>query len=280
VPDHVTANPPGEPAAVTAAVVIPARYASTRFPGKPLARDTGRFLIQHVYERATQATTIRRVLVATDDQRILEAVRSFGGEAVMTRADHPSGTDRVAEAAASLDCDIVVNIQGDEPELEPACIDGLVDRLARDRDCVMATAACPFAAVPDSSPTDANAVKVVIDGRGRALYFSRSLIPCPAAALPSASATPAGPPYLHLGIYAYRRDFLMTLASLPPTPLERIERLEQLRALENGYRIAVVVVDKAAVGIDAPADYAAFVRRWQRSRDRKADPVVQRRADH
>jgi 3-deoxy-manno-octulosonate cytidylyltransferase (CMP-KDO synthetase) len=278
VPEHVTANSSGEPAAVTAAVVIPARYASTRFPGKPLAHDTGRFLIQHVYERATQATTISRVLVATDDQRIFGAVRSFGGEAVMTRADHPSGTDRVAEAAARLDCDIVVNIQGDEPELEPGCIDCLVDRLAHDCDCVMATAACPFAAVPDSSPTDPNAVKVVIDGRGRALYFSRSLIPCPAAAPPSASATPTGPPYLHLGIYAYRRDFLMKLASLPPTPLERIERLEQLRALENGYRIAVVVVDKAAVGIDTPEDYAAFVRRWQRSRDRTADRVVHRNA--
>lgn len=274
--DHLTANPSDAPAAVTAVVVIPARYASTRFPGKPLVHDTGRFLIQHVCERATQATTIGRVLVATDDQRILEAVRSFGGEAVMTHADHPSGTDRVAEAAANLDCDIVVNVQGDEPELEPGCIDRLVDRLAQDRDCAMATAACPFAAVPDSSPIDPNAVKVVIDGRGRAIYFSRSLVPYPAVG--PATEGPTGPPYLHLGIYAYRRDFLMTLASLHPAPLEQIERLEQLRALENGYRIAVVVVDKAAVGIDTPEDYAGFVRRWQRTQDRRADPVVQRHA--
>ena len=248
---------------VSACAVIPARFASTRFHGKPLARDTGKFLIQHVYERATEAAALDRVIVATDDERIVEAVRSFGGEAVMTRTDHVSGTDRAAEVAASLDCDVVVNIQGDEPELEPAYVGRLVERLARDRQCPMATLACPFAAVTSGDPADPSAVKVVVDTRGQAMYFSRSWIPCPAASPPSEADVPAGAPYLHLGIYAYRREFLMTLASLEPTPAERIERLEQLRALEHGYTIAVVTVEKAAVGIDTPEDYAAFVRRYE-----------------
>ena len=255
----------GSPPAAAIAV-IPARFASTRFPGKPLLRQTGKFLIQHVYERAAQAATIRRVLVATDDDRIAGAVQSFGGEAVMTRADHPSGTDRVAEVAARLDCEIVVNVQGDEPELEPAYIDRLVRGLAGDAECGMATLACPFTAVPDGSPTDPNAVKVVFDARNRALYFSRSLVPYPRdSAMPDGT----GPPYLHLGIYAYRRTVLTRLASLAPTTLERIERLEQLRALEHGIGIAVVMVERATVGIDTPEDYATFVRRWSRdARDR------------
>jgi 3-deoxy-manno-octulosonate cytidylyltransferase (CMP-KDO synthetase) len=244
--------------------VIPARYASTRFPGKPLANETGKYLIQHVYERTLAARTIERAIVATDDRRILDAVRSFGGEAAMTRADHPSGTDRVAEVAADLDAALIVNVQGDEPELEPAFIDRLVERMVSDADCAMGTLACPFAAIPSGNPDDPNAVKVIVDQAGRAMCFSRSRIPYPAATLPEGSDL-VRPPYLHLGIYAYRREFLMELASLRPTPLELTERLEQLRALEHGYRIAVVLVDQAAVGVDTPEDYAAFVERAKES---------------
>ncbi len=248
---------------MTAVAVIPARYASTRFPGKPLADQTGQPLIQHVYERVAQARTIARALVATDDRRIVEAVRAFGGNAVMTRADHPSGTDRVAEVAAGLDAEIVVNVQGDEPELEPSAIDLLVGLLSDDATSSMATLACPFECVPGADPADPSAVKVVLDCRGRALYFSRSLIPHRRA--DAGSVGPGCTPLLHLGIYAYRREFLLQLASLPPTPLETAERLEQLRALEHGHSIAVGVVQSAAVGIDTPEDYAAFVKRWRRA---------------
>ena len=162
---------------MTAIAVIPARYASTRFPGKPLANDTGRPLIQHVCERVKQARTICRAIVATDDGRIATTVLGFGGEAVLTRADHPSGTDRVAEVAAGLTCDIVVNVQGDEPEIEPGSLDRLVELLASDHACPMATLACPFSKIPDADPSDPAAVKVVLSRRGRALYFSRGLIP-------------------------------------------------------------------------------------------------------
>jgi 3-deoxy-manno-octulosonate cytidylyltransferase (CMP-KDO synthetase) len=261
-------------AAVTAVAVIPARYASARFPGKPLADQTGRPLIQHVYERVAQAEAITRTLVATDDRRIADAVRSFGGEAVMTRADHPCGTDRVAEVAAGLEADVVVNVQGDEPEIEAASIDRLVGLLATDAECPMATLACPFERVPGADPADPAAVKVVVDRRGRALYFSRSLIPHRRA---DAKATDtAGRPLLHLGIYAYRRDFLLRLASLAPTPLEQVERLEQLRVLEHGYPIAVGLVQRAAVGIDTPEDYAAFVERWSaRTESQASRPAIE-----
>jgi 3-deoxy-manno-octulosonate cytidylyltransferase (CMP-KDO synthetase) len=261
------------------AAVIPARYASTRFPGKPLANETGKYLIQHVYEQVSRARSIAQVIVATDDERIRRAVQSFGGRAVMTRADHPSGTDRVAEVAAGLDAEIIVNVQGDEPEIEPGNIDKLVRLLADDAEVVIGTLACSFPAGAD--PRDPNAVKVVLDGRGRALYFSRALVPYPrdsggaatVAQPPSAvcgtgvspvSSGVGGPWLLHLGIYAYRRDFLLRLAKLPPTPLEQVEKLEQLRALENGYAIAIAVVERSAVGIDTPADYAAFVERMRR----------------
>ncbi|MEK6642388.1 MAG: 3-deoxy-manno-octulosonate cytidylyltransferase [Planctomycetota bacterium] len=240
-----------------AIAVIPARFASVRLPGKPLLRETGKFLIQHVYEQARSATTISRVVVATDDARILDAVKSFGGEAVMTRADHPSGTDRVAEVAAGMDADIVVNVQGDEPELEPGSIDTLVGLMAANADAPIGTLACPFAIGAD--PVDSNAVKVVVDQRGRALYFSRSLIPFPRDA-GGRVETPTNW-LLHLGIYAYRREFLMKLASLKQTPLEKAEKLEQLRVLEHGYPLVVGVVQRAAIGIDTPEDYAAFVAR-------------------
>jgi 3-deoxy-manno-octulosonate cytidylyltransferase (CMP-KDO synthetase) len=255
---------------MNAAAIIPARYASTRFPGKPLVRETGKYLIQHVNEQVSLAKSIAQVIIATDDERIRQAVESFGGRAVMTRADHPSGTDRVAEVAAGLNAEIILNVQGDEPEIEPANIDKLVGVLAGNAGVVMGTLACPFPSGAD--PRDPNAVKVVLDGRGRALYFSRALIPYPRDSAgaphvvqppPRGGAAP-GPWLLHLGIYAYRRDFLLRLAKLPPTPAERMEKLEQLRALENGHAIAVGVVERAAIGIDTPADYAAFVTRMRR----------------
>lgn len=244
---------------MTAIAVIPARYASTRLPGKPLLRDTGKYLIQHVCERIAQARSIQGMIVATDDGRIAEAVRSFGGQVVMTRADHVSGTDRVAEVAERLDADLVVNVQGDEPEMEPAAIDRLVGLLQEQPQVRMATLACPFASSED--PSNPNKVKVVVDRQGRALYFSRALVPYPrdTQGRPTDAVGPGW--YLHLGIYAYRRDFLLHLAKMPPTPLEQCERLEQLRVLENGFKIAVGIVPQAAVGIDTPEDYAAFVQR-------------------
>ena len=242
-----------------AVAVIPARYASTRFPGKPLAQDTGKHLIQHVCERLAGAKRIRDVIVATDDERIRAAVESFGGRAVMTREDHPSGTDRVAEVVAGLDAELILNVQGDEPEIDAAHLDLLVDRMAQDSDAEVGTLCCPFA--KDADPRDPNRVKVVVASNGRALYFSRSLIPFPrdAAGVPGESADWL----LHVGVYAYRRDALTKLAALPPSRLEQVERLEQLRALENGMAIAVVRVDRAAPGIDTPDDYAAFVARWR-----------------
>lgn len=242
--------------------VIPARYASTRFPGKPLAAETGKLLIQHVYERVTRAASIDRVLVATDDRRIAEAVQSFGGQAIMTRADHASGTDRVAEVADGLECHVVVNVQGDEPEIEPEAIDTLVTALC-ESGCSVATLACGFDDLRvqgvDADPADPNRVKVVTACDGRALYFTRSPVPY------ARSGSGAASPLLHLGIYAYRRDFLLRLAKLSPTPLERTEGLEQLRVLEHGYDVMVARVRRAAIGIDTPDDYAAFVRRTRRA---------------
>lgn len=243
--------------------IIPARYGSTRMPGKALARQTGKFLIQHVYEQVTRARCVSRCVVATDDERIADAVRSFGGTVAMTRADHPSGTDRIAEVAArtgGADDDIVLNVQGDEPELEPAYLDQLVARLARERAdvCPVGTLACPFPA--DSDPTDPNAVKVVVNSAGHGLYFSRSLIPYPR----DEGGKPApGMCLLHLGVYAYRRSFLLKLAGWAPGRLEQIEKLEQLRILENGYALAVETVPTATVGVDTPRDYEQFVARFR-----------------
>lgn len=240
--------------------IIPARYGSSRFPGKPLASQTGRPLIQHVVERVRQAAAIERCVVATDDRRILEAVRTFGGEAVMTRADHPSGTDRIAEAARQLGGaadDLLLNVQGDEPEIEPEALDRLVRRMREERACGCGTLACPL---PDGvDPRDPNRVKVVCDQRGRALYFSRAAIPHPRD-----GDRPAGGAdwLLHLGVYAFRRSVLLEFAQWGPTPLEQTEKLEQLRLLERGCAVAVERVAAAAAGVDTPQDYAAFVRRW------------------
>jgi 3-deoxy-manno-octulosonate cytidylyltransferase (CMP-KDO synthetase) len=237
----------------TVTVVIPARYGSTRFPGKVLADRTGRPLIQHVHERAAAASCADEVLVATDDDRVRAAVEGFGGRVVMTRSDHPNGTSRIAEAAEALDAALVVNVQGDEPELDPALIDLAVEALVADPDCPVGTVASPFA--PDEDPADPNVVKVVLDRRGRALLFTRALVPHPR------DGAPAAPPLKHLGLYVYRREFLATYVALPPTPLERTEQLEQLRVLEHGYPIRVAVGAAHHHGIDTPEQYEAFVAR-------------------
>lgn len=244
--------------------IIPARMGAVRLPGKPLLAETGKPMIQHVYENAAAASTVDRVIIATDDERIAAAVKAFGGEARMTRPDHTSGTDRIAEVAAGLpdECDVILNVQGDEPELEASSIDRLVRLMRETPDCPMATLACPFGDV--TQPPNPNCVKVVLDNAGRALYFSRSLIPYPRDA--GGRIGDASNWLLHLGIYAYRRAFLLKYAAWPPTKLERTEQLEQLRALFNGVRIAVGVVERGAVGIDTPEDYAAFVERTRRRR--------------
>lgn len=237
------------------AVVIPARFASTRLPGKPLLRGTGQYLIQHVYEQARKSVA-EAVVVATDDERIAAAVQEFGGTAAMTRSDHPSGTDRVAEVAAGLDADVVVNLQGDEPQFDPAGVKQLADLLATDPTADVATLAAPIRdAATYHSP---NAVKVVCDDRGRALYFSRSPVPFVREGEPDFAADP--PRFrLHVGVYAFRRAALLRLAALPPHPLEQTEKLEQLRWLGAGATILVGPVPATHRGIDTPADYAEFV---------------------
>ncbi|MDP6546218.1 MAG: 3-deoxy-manno-octulosonate cytidylyltransferase [Phycisphaerae bacterium] len=239
---------------MNAIAIIPARYASTRLPGKPLLDRTGMPLIQHVVETVASASSIQRIVVATDDARIAEAVEAFGGNCVMTRADHPSGTDRIAETVEKLGLhadDIVVNVQGDEPEMPGACVDQLVELLTAGS-CPMATLATPL---NDDEGDDPNAVKVVTRADGRALYFSRSRIPF------DRDSSRQVRYLLHLGIYAYRVAFLKRYAALPPTPAEQAEKLEQLRALESGFDIAVGVTDYHGRGIDTPADYEAFVNR-------------------
>ena len=249
------------------AIVIPARYASTRLPGKPLLRDTGKYLIQHVYERAVEAKCAADVIVATDDERIFDAVRGFGGRAVMTRADHPSGTDRIAEVAAHLSCDAVVNLQGDEPQIDPAALDLLAGLLSADFPSDMATLAVPIA--DRDTYLSPNVVKVVCDNRGRALYFSRSPIPMVRDGEPDFSARPAR--FLqHLGVYAYRREFLLKVASTVSHPLELSEKLEQLRVLGSGETIRVGLVAHAHRGVDTPADYAEFVRAYRDGGTRRA----------
>ena len=227
--------------------VIPARYASTRLPGKPLADICGKPMICRVLERASRAQKPEKVIVATDDERIYDAVRAEGGEALLTRADHPTGTDRLAEVAEAYpEVDLIVNVQGDEPLIEPSVIDDLIAPFEMDENLPMATV---MVRMEDAAEQlNPNNVKVVVDKLGYALYFSRSLVPYPRAA--------AGPVYKHIGIYAYRRDFLLRYARLEPTPLERAESLEQLRALEYGYGIRVLETDCRFVGVDTPEDLA------------------------
>ena len=239
---------------MSAIAIIPARYASTRLPGKPLLAETGKPLIQHCVESARAARLIERVVVATDDKRIAGAVAAFGGEAVMTGAECRTGTDRLAEAAGKLGLaaeTIVVNVQGDEPEMPGGCIDTLV-KLLEGSGAPMATLATPLAAAQAADP---NNVKVVLRGDGRAMYFSRAPIPFDRGCAGIAEYL------LHLGIYAYRVSFLKQYTSLDPTPAEQAEKLEQLRALESGFDIAVGVVDYDGRGIDTAEDYARFVAR-------------------
>ncbi len=232
--------------------LIPARYASTRFPGKPLHPIAGKPLLQHVVEQCQRAKSLSEVIVATDDARIAEVVRKFC-RVEMTRADHPSGSDRIAEVAARCACDAVVNIQGDEPLMDPAVIDAVAGALAG---CEMSTAATVITEVAEYG--NPNVVKVVVNAAGRALYFSRRTIPYVRdAANGSVAEQLAAFPFLkHLGIYGYRRETLLRLVTFPLSPLEQAEKLEQLRALENGIQIAVVRVAYDSVGVDVPADVA------------------------
>jgi 3-deoxy-manno-octulosonate cytidylyltransferase (CMP-KDO synthetase) len=246
--------------------IIPARYASTRLPGKAIRPEikaaTGRFLIELVHERARRARTISEVIVATDDQRIADVVRGFGGRAELTSEKHQSGTDRIAEVARKLSCDIVLNLQGDEPDVHPDVLDQTVELLASDPLASMSTMANPIESETElQSP---NAVKVIVDRSGYALYFSRFTIPYvrDKAGRPSL----ADFPFLkHIGIYGYRRDFLLHYASLPPSSLEKAERLEQLRALENGYRIKVGVTPHRSIGIDTFEDMNLFIEQCRKN---------------
>jgi 3-deoxy-manno-octulosonate cytidylyltransferase (CMP-KDO synthetase) len=243
--------------------IIPARFGSTRLPGKPLLSDTGKPLIQHVVEAARSASKLDRIIVATDDERIARAVEGFGGEVVMTRSDHPTGTDRVAEVIAKMpEANLIVNLQGDEPELSGEALDLVVSLLENDPEAPMATLATPIR--DESVYRDPSCVKVVASASGRALYFSRSPIPYHRDGLPDFTLDPPSA-LLHLGLYAYRRDFLLGLAQLPPSPLETAEKLEQLRVLEAGYPIALGIVQERSVGIDTPDDYRRFVERFQRN---------------
>jgi 3-deoxy-manno-octulosonate cytidylyltransferase (CMP-KDO synthetase) len=244
--------------------IIPARYASSRFPGKAIVEIAGRPMIQWVYERTRQAAGVGRVLVATDDARILQVVEGFGGTAVMTATSHPTGTDRLAEVAAGLTAELIVNVQGDEPLIEPAAIDAALAPFAKDATLAMSTLRCPIATLDELF--DISITKVVTDFQDFALYFSKAPIPyhrdgwgpitgmIPRLRL--AGATPPVVGWRHIGLYVYRRTFLLEFARLPQTPLERLEQLEQLRALEHGYRIKVVPTQYLSIGVDTPEDVA------------------------
>jgi len=237
---------------------IPARYGSTRFPAKVLAKDTGKFLIQHTYEQACLAKLPEKVIIAADEERIAAAAESFGAECILTSPEHKSGTDRIAEAVADIDVEIVVNLQADEPQIEPGNIDYLAQLLIKNPDCQMATLAADFKTAEQI--TDPNIVKVITDCNNKAIYFSRAPIPY------DREKTGIGQvkQYLrHIGIYAYRKEFLLKITALPQSPLEKIERLEQLRAIENGYSILVGKVEHTCDGIDTPEQYAEFVRRYK-----------------
>jgi 3-deoxy-manno-octulosonate cytidylyltransferase (CMP-KDO synthetase) len=247
-----------------AVVIIPARYASVRLPGKPIlevAREvTGKYIIQHVCERVAEAPSVERVIVATDDERIAEAVASFGGEARMTDPGHSSGTDRIAEVAAELDAPIVVNVQGDEPDIGAEQVEQVIRLLAEDDAAAMGTLAHGIRS--EEEWRDPNAVKVVLDARGYALYFTRSPVPF---AREGGGWDPGAParPLRHLGIYSYRRDFLLRYAQLPPAPLEATEKLEQLRALSAGHRIKVGITPYRCLSIDTPQDLEDWLDKYR-----------------
>jgi 3-deoxy-manno-octulosonate cytidylyltransferase (CMP-KDO synthetase) len=226
--------------------VIPARYASARFPGKSLAPIAGKTMLQHVWERASQARYLTSLVIATDDERIRAAAQSFSARVVMTRSDHASGTDRVAEAASASNASLVVNIQGDEPAMDPNAIDIAILGLIDNPDAPMATLKKRIERPADVS--DPNVVKVVTDSQGMAIYFSRSPIP-----FVRETGEPAAL-FKHIGLYVYHREFLMQYPDLPAGPLERVERLEQLRAIENGFKIHVGETEYDSIGVDTPED--------------------------
>ena len=225
--------------------VIPARYASTRLPGKPLADIVGKPMIQHVYERSAQATIPQQVVVATDDEKVFQAVQQFGGKVVMTSSEHQTGTDRLAEVASKYaEVDVIINVQGDEPLINPKVIDELAQEFLNDTALQMASVMSIMDTEDYQNP---NVVKVVTDLNNNALYFSRSLLPYPRVAGKVNV-------YKHIGIYAYKKDFLLKFAKLEPTPLEQSESLEQLRALENGYKIKMIKTKSKFIGVDSIED--------------------------
>jgi 3-deoxy-manno-octulosonate cytidylyltransferase (CMP-KDO synthetase) len=237
--------------------VIPARFSSSRFPGKVLAKIANKTMLQHVYERASLATYLTSTIIATDDDQVYAVAKSFGARVRMTRSDHLSGTDRVAEVASAENAELIVNIQGDEPLIDPAAIDAAILPLVHEPDVVMGTLK---KRIEDPREiTDPNVVKVVTDHTGDAIYFSR----CP---IPFERGKPAGTPYFkHIGLYVYQRDFLLAYPALPVGPLEEAERLEQLRALENGYRIRVVETEYESLGVDTPEDLQRVSRLFDAS---------------
>ncbi len=242
--------------------VLPARFSSTRFAAKVLAKDTGKFLVQHTYEQACLAKLPEKVIIATDDEKIVAAAETFGAECIMTSVEHKSGTDRIAQAVADMDVDIVVNLQADEPEIEPDNIDYLAQLLIDNPDYPMATLSAEFQNAEQVA--DPNIVKVITDCNDAAIYFSRFPIPYDR----EESGVGNVRQYLrHLGIYAYRKEFLLKITSLPQTPLEKIEKLEQLRVIENGYSILVGKVEHTCDGIDTPQQYAEFVARYNANRE-------------
>ena len=228
--------------------VIPARYSSTRLKGKVLADINGKPMIQHVWERAKKSSLLNDVLIACDDERVVQAAKKFGAKVVLTSPAHPSGSDRIAEAVKSLDADVVINIQGDEPLIDPSTIDTLAQAMNNDPACVMATVIT--ALNQEEDVLDPNCVKVVVDQNKNALYFSRSAIPYHREKTDFSQTEY----YKHLGIYAYRKDFLLAFVRLPKSRLEKIEQLEQLRVLEAGYKIKTVLTDQQTIGVDTDAD--------------------------
>ncbi|MDQ6700292.1 MAG: 3-deoxy-manno-octulosonate cytidylyltransferase [Acidobacteriota bacterium] len=238
--------------------VIPARYASSRFPGKALALIAGKTMLEHVYERVSLARYLTSVIIATDDDRIYQAARRFGAQVRMTREDHLSGTDRVAEVASAERAEIIVNVQGDEPLIDPAAIDAAVLPLTDEPSIPMSTLSKKIEDPREN--TDPNVVKVVADRFQNAIYFSRSTIPFMRDVQDRNTAI-----YKHVGLYVYRRDFLLRYSELPVGPLEKAERLEQLRALENGFKIRVVETDYESLGVDTPADLDRVSRLFEAS---------------
>ena len=247
--------------------IIPARYGSTRFPGKALVSIKGKPMIQWVYERTMRSQLVGRVVVATDDERIMQTVSAFGGEAIMPSSSHQTGTDRIAEVARKLDCELVVNVQGDEPLIQPEMIDQAIQPLMEDASIPMGTLCNKIERREEAF--DPNVVKVVFDKNNFALYFSRAPIPWDRDQWPGKGA-PAelpltGAMYKHIGLYVYRREFLLAYAALPQTPLEALEKLEQLRALEHGHNIKVIVTRHESFGVDIPGDLGKILSRLEES---------------